>query len=74
MENERKNVTYLFFPDVKKYFDTFLSKDCFIEIIFIGQSSGTIKSLYDLNKFLDIILDTSVGKSSNLTVKKVEKQ
>ena len=73
-QRENKNRTYLFFGDAKKYFDKLWLKDCFIEMYYLWYSPGTIRSLYEINKTLNIIVDTPVGKASSITVEEVVKK
>ena len=65
IENQRqyKNKTYLFFADAKKCFDKLWLKDCLIEMYNLGYSAGTIKSLFELNKTSNIIVDIPAGKT-----------
>ena len=58
-----KNKTYLFFADTIKCFDKLWLRDCVIEIHFLVYSPGTIRSLYEINKTSNIVVDTSVGKA-----------
>ena len=46
---------------------------CLIEICYLGYSSGTIRSLHEINKTSNIVVDTSVGKASSITVEEVVK-
>ena len=41
---------------------------------YLGHSPGTIRSLYEINKTWNILVDTPVGKTSSTTVKEVLKQ
>ena len=41
---------------------------------YIGYSSGSIRSLYEINKTANTAVDTSVGKTSSITVEEVVKQ
>ena len=76
IENQRqnKNKTYLFFADAKKCFDKLWLKDCLIEMYYLGYRLGAIRSLYDINKASNIVVDTPVGKISSITVEEVVKQ
>ena len=76
IENQRqyKNKTYIFFADAKKCFDKLWLKDCLIEMYNLGYSPGTIRSLYEINKTSNIVVDTPVGKTSSITVEEVVKQ
>ena len=76
IENQRqyKNKTYIFFADPKKCFDKLWLKDCLIEMYNLGYSPGTIRSLYEINKTSNIVVDTPVGKTSSITVEEVVKQ
>ena len=40
----------------------------------LGYSLDTIRSLYEINKTLNILVDTPVGKKSSITVEEVVKQ
>ena len=40
----------------------------------LGYSSGTVRSLYEINKTSNIAVDTPVGKTSSITVEEVVKQ
>ena len=40
----------------------------------LGYSAGTIRSLYEINKTSNIVVDTPVGKTSSITVEEVMKQ
>ena len=40
----------------------------------LGYSPGTIRSLYEINKTSNIVVDTPVGKTSSITVEEVVKQ
>ena len=75
-ENQRqyKKKTYIFFADPKKCFDKLWLKDCLIEMYNLGYSPGTIRSLYEINKTSNIVVDTPVGKTSSITVEEVVKQ
>ena len=75
IENQRqnKNKTYLFFANAKKCFDKLWLRDRLIEMYYLGYSPGSI-SLYEINKTLNIIVDTPVGKTSSITVEEVVKQ
>ena len=76
IENQRqyKNKTYILFVDAKKCFDKLWLKDCLIEMYNLGYSPGTIRSLYEINKTSNIVVDTPVGKTSSITVEEVVKQ
>ena len=76
IENQRqnKNKTYLFFADAKKCFDKLWLKDCLIEMYYLGYSPGTIRSLYEVNKTSDIVVDTLIGKTLSITVEEAVKQ
>ena len=76
IENQRqnKNKPYLFFADAKKCFDKLWLKDCLIEIYYLGYIPGTIRSLYDINKDSNIVVDIPVGKTSSIIEEKVVKQ
>ena len=41
---------------------------------YLGYSPGTIRSLYEINKTSNIVVDTPVGKTSSITVEEVVKQ
>ena len=45
-------------------------KNLLLEMSYLGYSPGTIRSLSEINKLVDM----PVGKTSNITVKKVVKQ
>ena len=49
------------FVDATKCFDKLWLKDCLIEIHNLGHSPGTIRSLYEINKASNIVVDTPVG-------------
>ena len=70
IENQRqyKNKT-IFFADAKKCFDKLL-----IAMYNLGYSPGTIRSLYEINKTLNIVVDTQAGKKSSITVEEVVEQ
>ena len=76
IENQRqnKNKRYLFFADAKKCFDKLRLKACLIEIYNLGYNPGTIRSLHEINKTSNIVVDTPVGKTSSITVEEVVKQ
>ena len=76
IENKRpkKNKTYLFFADAKKCFDKLWLKDCLIKIYNLGHSLGTIRSLHEINKTSNTVVDTPVGKTPSITVEEVVKQ
>ena len=76
IDNRRqyKNKTYLFFADVKKCFDKLWLKNCLIELYNLGYSPGTIRSLHEINKTSNIVVDAPVGKTSSITVEEVLKQ
>ena len=76
MENKRqyKNKTYLFFADAKTRFDKLWLKDYLIEVYNLGYIPGTIRSLYEKSKTSNIVVDTTVGKTSSITVEEVVKQ
>ena len=76
IENQRqyKNKTYIFFADAKKCFDKLWLKDCLIEMYNLGYSPDTIRSLYEINKTSNIVVDTTVGKTSSITVEEAVKQ
>ena len=40
----------------------------------LGYSPGTIRSLYEINKISNIVVDTPVGKTASITVEEVVKQ
>ena len=40
----------------------------------LGYSPGTIRSLCEINKTSNVVVDTTVGKTSSITVKEVVKQ
>ena len=71
-----KNKIYFFFADDIKCFDTerLWLKDCLIETHYLGYSPGTIRSLYEINKTWNIVVDTPVGKISSITVEELVKQ
>ena len=60
IENQRqnKNKTYLFFTDTKKCFDKLWLKDCLIGMYYLGYSPGTIRTLHEINKTSNIVVDT----------------
>ena len=66
IENQRQNKIriYLFFPDAKKYFSKLRLKDCLIEMYYLAYSTSAIKSLHEINKSSDTVVDTPVGKTS----------
>ena len=70
IENQRqcRNKRYLFFADSKKCFDKLWLKEFLIEMYNLGYSPGTIKSLYEINKTSNIVVDTPVGETSSITV------
>ena len=76
IENQRqyKNKTFLFFADAKKCFDKLRPKDCLIEMYSLGYCPGTIRSLYEINKTSNIVVDTPVGKTPSIIVEEVVKQ
>ena len=45
-----------------------------IEMYYLARSPGTIRSLYEINKTSNIVVDTPVGKTSSITVEEVVKQ
>ena len=67
IENPRqsKNKRYSFFADDKRCFNKLWLKDCLIEMNYLGYSPDTIRSLYEINKTSDIVVDTPVGKTSS---------
>ena len=71
-----KNKIYFFFADDIKCFDTerLWLKDCLIETHYLGYSPGIIRSLYEINKTSNIVVDTPVGKPPSMTVEEVVKQ
>ena len=64
---------YTFFANVKKCFDKLWLKDCLIEISYLVYNPDTIISLYEINKISNILVETSVGKTSNITVEEIVK-
>ena len=40
----------------------------------LGYSTGTMRSLYEINKTSNIVVDTPVGRKSSITVEEVVKQ
>ena len=64
----------MFFADAIKCFHKLWLKDCPTEMYNLGYSPDTIRSLYEINKTLNIVVNTPVGKTSNITVKEVVKQ
>ena len=73
IKNQRENPckTYLFFGNAKKCFDKPQLKDCLIEISYLEYSPGAIKSLYETSKTSNVVVDTPVGKTPNITVEQV---
>ena len=71
-----KNKIYFFFADDIKCFDNerMWLKDCLIETHYLGYGPGTIRSLYEINKTSNIVVDTPVGKISSITVEELVKQ
>ena len=59
IENQRqyKNKTYLFFADTEKCLDKLWLKDCLMEMYNLGYSPGTVRSLYEINKTSNIVVD-----------------
>ena len=41
---------------------------------YLGYSPGTIRSLHEINKISNTVVDTPVGKTSSITVEEVVKQ
>ena len=41
---------------------------------YLGYSPGTIRSLYEVNKTSDIVVDTPIGKTLSITVEEAVKQ
>ena len=76
IENQRQNnnKTYLFFADAKKCFDKLWLKDQLTEIYNLGYSPGTIRSLHEINKTSNIVVDTPVGKTPSITEEELVKQ
>ena len=76
MENKRQyeNKTYLFFADAKTCFDKLWLKGYLIEVYNLGYIPGTIRSLYEKIKTSNIVVDTTVRKTSSITVEEVVKQ
>ena len=40
----------------------------------LGYSLGTIRSIYEINKISNIVVDTPIGKASSITAEEVVKQ
>ena len=65
IENKRqyKNKTYLFFADAKKSYDKLWLKDYLIEMYNLGYRPGTTRSLYEINKTSNIVIDKTSRKN-----------
>ena len=74
IENQRaqKLNTYVFFPDAVKCFDKLWLKDFLLEMCNLGYDPNTLKSLYEMNKEIYVIIRTPVGNIDK--VKEVVKQ
>ena len=73
-QRQNKNKTYLFSAAAKKCFDKLWLKNCLIQMYYLGCSTGTIRSLYEINKTSNIVVETPVGKTSSITAEEVVKQ
>ena len=66
--------TYLLFADAEKYFDKLWLKDCLIDMEKIGYNRNDIKTLYEMNKKAEIIVDTTVDQTESISIKETVKQ
>ena len=71
---QKKNETYLLFAEAKKCFDKLWLNDSLIEMYWPGYSPGTIRNLYKINNTSNTVVETSVGKTSSITVEEIVKQ
>ena len=60
--------------DAEKCFNKLWLKDCLIEMYNLRYIPGIIRSLYEINKTSNIVVDKPVGKASSITVEEVVKQ
>ena len=73
-QRESHKNTYLLFADAEKCFDKLWLKDCLTDMEEIGYNRNDIKILYEVNKKAEIIVDTTVGQTENISIKETVKQ
>ena len=66
--------TYVLFGDAVKCFDRLWLKDALVELYKAGFNPQDIQMIYNLNKEMEITIDTPQGKTRTVTVKEIVKQ
>ena len=70
-QKQNKNKTFLFFAVAKKCFQKLWLKHFLAGMHYLGYIPGTIRSLYEINKTSNIVVDTPVGKKLSITAEEV---
>ena len=66
--------TYCYFADAYKCFDKLWLKDCLVEMWRAGMREKEVMLIYELNRKADIVIETPVGMTENITVTEIVKQ
>ena len=69
-----KQDLYLLFADLEKCFDQLWLKDCIREIHEAGMPAGEAMYLYYMNKTVNAVVDTPVGKTEKFTLEEIVRQ
>ena len=71
---EEKEDLYLLFADLEKCFDQLWLKDCIKEMHEAGMPAGEAIYIYYMNKMVNAIVDTPVGKTERFTLEEIVRQ
>ena len=63
--------TYCYFADAYKCFDKLWLKDCLVEMWRAGMREKEVMLIYELNRKADIVIETPVGMTENITVTEI---
>ena len=70
---EKKDL-YLLFADLEKCFDQLWLKDCIKEMHEAGMPAGEALYIYYMNKEVNAVVDTPVGKTARFNLKEIVRQ
>ena len=73
--NRRLNKkTYFLFADAVKCFDNLWLQDCLIDLCELGMREREIAMIYQMNKKINVVIDTPVGRTEAFTANNIVKQ
>ena len=76
IDNNRrlKRKTYIIYADAEKCFDKLWLQDCLIDLYQIGMRAKEISLIYKMNKNIQVVIDTPVGRTEVFNTEDVVKQ